>query len=99
MIILKATIFIKPGQRDEFLKHLPEFIEDSRADSGCLEFEVLTDIENPFKFVFLQKWENENTLQGHEHASYVKRFKEAIAGCISHNKQTVIYNVSETRNL
>ena len=99
MIILKATIFIKPGQRDEFLKHLPQFIEDSRADSGCLGFEVLTDIENPYRFVVFQLWENENTLQGHEHASYVKRFKEEIAGCISHAKETVVYTVSEKRYL
>lgn len=99
MIILRATVFIKPGQRDVFMKHLPEFIEDSRADNGCLEFDVLTDIENPFKFVFFQIWENETFLKGHEHASYVKRFKESIMSCLSHTKETMIYTVSEKRRL
>jgi quinol monooxygenase YgiN len=99
MIILKATIYIKPGQRDVFLKHLPQFIEDSRGDTGCLGFEVLTDIENPFKFVFFQKWENENKLQGHEHSSYVKSFKKSILGCVSHTDETMIYTVREVRKL
>lgn len=46
MYIVLATIHAKPENREDYRKLFPEHAESTRAEPGCVRFDVLQDKED-----------------------------------------------------
>jgi quinol monooxygenase YgiN len=50
---------------DEFIEGFTAGVLASRADEGCLQFDVTRSVESPNKLVLVERWESQELLNKH----------------------------------
>lgn len=76
MIITKKVTFIaKDDSIEEMKALLKTMVEPSKNEKGCLYYEIFQLKENPAKFVVVESWENEESLDGHKTTAHYKHYK------------------------
>ena len=60
-----ATVLARPERRDELYRLLVKLVAPTRAEPGCLNYDLLVDAEDPCVFVFHDNWRSEADLRAH----------------------------------
>jgi len=78
MTITKSVTFIaKKGSEDKMKELLSAMVVPSKAERGCLFYEI-TQFENDRKkFMAFETWENEEALDGHKASAHYKIYKSS----------------------
>ena len=88
MISVIATIKLKSGQRDPFLRIFRELTPQVHAERGCVEYFPATDINSGIELqgqvrdhvvTVIEKWESLEALQDHLDAPHMHAFRERVA--------------------
>ena len=66
-----ARHFARPDTVDEVRRILLSLIDSSRAESGCLKYELLQNTDDPCDFTFVETFANEAALKLHAAAPYI----------------------------
>jgi len=78
-----ARHWARPETIDGVRDVLLSLIEPSRAEPGCLKYELLHGLDNPADFTFVETFASEDALKLHAAAPYIAglqaRLKELIA--------------------
>lgn len=72
LVTLRAHAECGTRLRDE----LPILATTSRADAGCIRYDVLEEVEAPDRFVLCEEWLDEISLVDHNSQPHVARFVE-----------------------
>lgn len=93
MIHVIATITVKPGTREAFLREFARLVPDVRGETGCIEYgpavDLPTDIsaQEPLRkdaVIVIEKWVDLGALKAHSVAphmdEYRKRVKDMVLG-------------------
>ena len=76
MKITKKVVFIAKDECVEELKVLLEtMIEASRAEDGCLLYNIYQLKNKPTEFVVVETWKNSDKLKGHQNTPHYKHYK------------------------
>lgn len=76
MQITKQVTFIaKDGCEEEMKALLKTMVEASKAEKGCLLYEIFQLKQEPKKFVVIESWEDESALDGHKASDHYKHYK------------------------
>ena len=87
MIHVIATIELKPGCLEDYLKILKENVPKVKAEDGCLAYEPTIDIESglPIKIeirenvvTIVEAWETLAALQAHLKTEHMAAYREAV---------------------
>src|SRR6476661_2328849 len=72
---LRVIVFItaKPDQVDAMRRLLVSLIAPSRAERGCLGYELLQNTNDPTDFTVVEEWESEQHYGGHFEAEHIKQ--------------------------
>jgi quinol monooxygenase YgiN len=62
---LVISINAAPGKGNQLLKAMQARCELSRADAGCLQFEVFQSADHPDRLALLELWESQAALDAH----------------------------------
>src|SRR5262245_25301136 len=62
-----ATFFAEIGKEDDMERTLLEMIEPTRAEAGCIRYDLLRSLKGAsyMEFVFVEEWESEAALDAH----------------------------------
>lgn len=78
----------------EFVKsELLKLIEPTRAEEGCVQYDLHQDIDNPSIFMFYEIWDTKASWLEHDSKKHVLDLKKAIEGSvtkITHNKLNLL---------
>jgi quinol monooxygenase YgiN len=78
-----ARHWARPETVDEVRRILFELIEPSRAEVGCLKYELLQNADDPADFTFVETFASDDALKVHAAASYIAglaaRLKDLVA--------------------
>ena len=78
-----ARHFARPETVDQVRRILLELIEPSRAEAGCLKYELLQNAEEPTDFTFVETFASDEALKVHAAAPYIAgigpRLKDLVA--------------------
>lgn len=66
----------KPQHRDELIRELLKLVEPTRAESGCIYYELFLDNADPNFIIMSEKFVNQKALDDHEKEPYIVRFVE-----------------------
>ena len=84
MVKLIARIHAQPGQADLVASALLELAGPSRAESGCLLYDVCRSQADPNELLVLEEWESREALDTHmatpSFKAFVARIGSALAG-------------------
>ena len=78
MTITKSVTFIaKEGAEAKIKELLSAMVVPSRAEKGCLFYEIFQYENEPLRFMAVETWENEAALDGHKASSHYAVYKSS----------------------
>ncbi|YCM44637.1 putative quinol monooxygenase [Verrucomicrobiaceae bacterium 227] len=81
-LTIVANIHAKPDQVDLVKSELLKLIEVTKAEKGCLNYDLHQDNENPGHFMFYENWESRELWQVHMENQHLKDYLEATEGAV-----------------
>jgi quinol monooxygenase YgiN len=72
-----ARIKSNPGMEKQMQQDLLGLLTPTRSETGCITFDLLTDINDPTIFILYENWESQSALDAHFEQPYVKRVLKA----------------------
>ncbi|MFC4994505.1 putative quinol monooxygenase [Rubritalea tangerina] len=61
---------------------LLKLIAPTRAEDGCINYDLHQDNDNPAHFIFHENWENRELWQVHMNSPHIANYLEATEGCV-----------------
>ncbi len=78
MTITKRVTFIaKKGSEAKMKELLSAMVVPSKAEQGCIFYEIFQHENNRRKFMAVETWENEAALDGHKASAHYKVYKSS----------------------
>ena len=68
--------YAKTGFREKLVESLSELIEPTRAENGCLQYDLLQDNKDENLIILLVKFIDQKSMTQHEQQPYIKHFSE-----------------------
>ncbi|WP_083100828.1 putative quinol monooxygenase [Pseudophaeobacter leonis] len=82
-LTILAQITAADGKADLLRHELEKLVPITRAEEGCLQYDLHTDNENPGFFVFYENWETRELWQTHMNAPHLAAYMAATEGAVS----------------
>ena len=64
-LTVTAQVKAKPGKESQVRQELLSMVDPSRADDGCLNYDLHQALDNPAHFLFHENWTSEAQLERH----------------------------------
>lgn len=72
-----ARIKAKPGMEKRMQQDLLGLLAPTRSETGCINFDLFIDINDPTIFMLYENWESQVALDAHFEQPYVKQVLQA----------------------
>lgn len=87
-----AIIDIKPEHSAAVELALHDMLSPSRAEPGCLQYDLNRDLDNPARRVMIEQWADEATLARHMQTAHMSALQQALEGKI---ERLAIYRLDQ----
>lgn len=75
-----AHIEALPGFEQEVREVLESYIAPTRAEKGCIRYDLFTDNSDPKKFTFIEEWESKEDLDAHAQSAHLAAGRVRLEG-------------------
>ena len=69
--------------RERFLEAVPDLVERSRAEEGCIEYDLYVSASDPLAVVTVERWRDRARLDAHLAAPHTQAFLALAAHCVA----------------
>jgi quinol monooxygenase YgiN len=83
MVYVIATLTVKPEMKAELFAAAKHCIAATRAEKGCLSYDLFESTTDPNKLVFVEQWESADLLPQHSKSDHMKAFGRVAVKCFS----------------
>lgn len=93
-ITIVATLTIKAAYQEPLMTALKKLADGSRAEKGCLQYDLHHDNQNPLVYIFIERWASQSALDGHnqsEHFISFGKFADGKVDSLAINLMTKVY--------
>ncbi len=77
MITKRVTFIAKEGYEEKMKELLSAMVQPSKAEKGCVFYEIFQYENNRRKFMAVETWENEAALDGHKASAHYAVYKSS----------------------
>ena len=81
-LTILAKILVKEGKVDLVKNELLKLIEVTRAEEGCINYDLHQDKENENLFLFHENWTNRDLWQKHMQNTHLAEYVKATEGAV-----------------
>lgn len=92
-LTIVANIHAKADKIDLVKSELQKLIAVTRAEEGCIQYDLHQDNESPAHFLFFENWTSRALWQQHMNAPHLAAYLSATDGAVEHftlNEMTMI---------
>lgn len=82
-LIILAQITAVPGQEELLRSELDKLVAPTRAEEGCVQYDLHEDNDRPGFFVFYEIWENRELWQAHMNQPHLAAYRAATEGAVA----------------
>lgn len=82
-LTIVANIHAKADKVDLVKAELQKLIATTRAEAGCLQYDLHQDNEDPAHFLFYENWESRELWQTHMNAPHLAAYMAATEGAVA----------------
>ena len=91
MIIVTGHVIARTDTEAEVQRLAVEHVLRSRAEPGCISHEVTRDVQQPLRFVFVERWSDLAALQAHFRVQGSREFAQAMTKLCERRPEMDIY--------
>jgi len=81
-LTIVARIEAADGQADLVRRELLKLVEPTRAEAGCLQYDLHEDNQRPGLFLFFENWESRELWQAHMESPHLQAYAQATEGAV-----------------
>jgi len=81
-LTIVANIVAKADGVDLVKAELEKLIDITRAEKGCINYDLHQDNENPAHFLFYENWESRDLWQAHMNNHHLADYMSATEGAV-----------------
>ena len=82
-LTILAQITAEPGKETLVRAELEKLVPITRAEAGCIRYDLHTDNDAPGFFVFYETWETRDLWQDHMNAPHLAAYMKATEGAVA----------------
>jgi quinol monooxygenase YgiN len=82
-LTIVAKITANPDQIERVKTALIKLIEPTRQETGCIQYDLHQDNENPAIFLFYENWESRELWLAHMENAHLKAYMAATEGAVA----------------
>ncbi|MFZ4532817.1 MAG: putative quinol monooxygenase [Alsobacter sp.] len=90
MLVLIATLTIKPGSGEAVIAAAKPCIAGTRAEPGCVSYDLNHSVTDPDTMVFVERWASREAIDAHMRMPHFLAWREKAAGLILDRKIEII---------
>ncbi|ADN77769.1 Antibiotic biosynthesis monooxygenase [Ferrimonas balearica DSM 9799] len=83
MLTIVANIVAFPDKAELVKTELLKLIDTTRAEAGCVQYDLHQDNDNPAHFLFFENWESRALWQDHMGNQHLKDYLAATEGAVA----------------
>jgi quinol monooxygenase YgiN len=76
LLIVFAEGKAKSGKADELRSRLQSLLQPTRAEAGCVQYDMHESLDEPGRFVFFERWKSKESLDQHLQSPHLQEFFE-----------------------
>jgi quinol monooxygenase YgiN len=93
-IAVVAISVAKPGCEEKLREALERIVGPSREERGALQYDLHRDLQEPRRFVFVERWESQDALAAHAKSEHLVAHRKASADLIEHSEIRVVSKIA-----
>jgi len=93
-IVILASIQVSASQRQTLIDAAKPLVTVTRAEEGCLDYEIALDVANDDRFVLAERWTSEAALGAHFQTAHFGAFVKTLIGIGAKVKSCIRYTAS-----
>ena len=82
-LTIVAHIHARPEKKDLVKTELEKLIPVTRAEAGCIQYDLHQDNDNPAHFLFYENWQSRELWQNHMNAPHIAAYLQATEGAVT----------------
>ncbi|MBT5570574.1 MAG: antibiotic biosynthesis monooxygenase [Alphaproteobacteria bacterium] len=82
-LTIVAHIHANPGKEQLVRAELEKLVPVTRAEAGCVQYDLHQDNDNPTHFLFFENWESREVWQAHMNAPHLAAYLQAVDGAVA----------------
>jgi quinol monooxygenase YgiN len=90
MIYVIATLKAKAGMAGHIKQAALPLIAATRAEDGCMSYELSADIVDENRLVFVERWESRDQLEAHFTTPHIATFGQAVKELLGSQRVEII---------
>lgn len=94
VIKIVATLRAKPGHGHTVEQALRACVPGSRAEAGCLFYDLHVDRTDPERFVFIEGWADMQAIEQHKTTAHYVTMVQAVGELLAHREVLLLDEVS-----
>ncbi len=93
-IAVVAISMAKPGYEEQLREALEGLVGPTRKEPGALQYDLHRDVQEPRRFVFVERWESQEALAVHAKSAHIEAYKQAAADWVEHAEIRVVSKIA-----
>ncbi|MCW8345943.1 MULTISPECIES: putative quinol monooxygenase [Vibrio] len=82
-LTIVANIIANEDKIELVKSELLALIDATRAEEGCINYDLHQDNNNPAHFTFYENWTSPELLQAHLRSAHIAKYKTATEGAVA----------------
>lgn len=87
-----ARIVARPASVDVVRDGLVSLLEPTRAEPGCILYELMQNVSDPTDFTFYEEWTDEASLNAHGASAHIKATFQKLDGHLAGGRDVRRYS-------
>lgn len=83
MLTIVAHIHAKPEKADLVRGELLKLVAPTRAEEGCIQYDLHVDNDDPAHFMFYENWTSRELWQKHMNSPHIAAYRRATEGAVA----------------
>jgi quinol monooxygenase YgiN len=99
MILVAGSLKYAPGAIQELQDEMQRFVEATRREDGCINYDLAIDTSDPTRLILFERWRDQTALDGHFNAPHMAAWRKAMAAAGPVERDLSVWEVNEGRKL
>ena len=91
LLFISAAFRARPGKETELRDALTALLRPTRAEPGCLTYDLHEGLGDPARLMMFETWESQAAIDGHMKSPHVQKFAPRVDGLCSEPPQIVTW--------
>jgi len=88
-VMVVARVKAKPGQEAKVKQECLALVAPSRAEKGCVNYNLYRATDDPTLFIFYENWESREDIERHLQMPYCSRFDDETDGRLAEPEEII----------